>query len=325
MSGIERFVRIAIFLTVFGIGALYYINPNVFEGWAFLDSIENSWFGDQLGFVWKTIIGVIGPENPIEFAQRTISGLLNAAVNATFSDIFNALVVGLVVTVITWLVNLIRYRGTRRLCAFQIYLVSIQIIENRETLFESAIQADQDGLVIQNNDNTREALVSLENNLDVLTDFALAYEHAFRRASRLISIPARMFALSTRGVIYDIRNKALNADDFGAGIDISNDCAVFLSPRNTSGDKNKLTPYRLDAALDVVVSLNLLLASSLEGRSPFTLWAPAYGRAAPRAMRPIIQRFLKIARHNLRKGNIPDYVRLILPTEEPPVITGNKL
>lgn len=245
------------------------------------------------------------PEEALrELLIGVVTSILETLLKLTATDLVNLFLVGIIVPLFTLGFNRMRNLTGRRLCSTHLYLVTLKAVSNVGFIVGAAGPQLRHVPV---NQVTRDRLRRLRAELDVLSDFAIAYQHVFTRRARRISVPARMCVAPVREVIdlmIDEMDKTkaatidLDADRFRAvmlyrgrnllvkGWHFIEDLyrrVRGLPKKNRAPDQAKLTPVHIWLAAGSALELNFQLAERLEGR--FLLMFPPAGRTLPRRVR----------------------------------------
>ena len=259
-------------------------------------------------------VGVLFKGRSLEDALRDVviglaTSILETLLKLTAIDMVNLLLVGIVVPIFTLGFNRLRNLSNRRLCSAHLYLVLIKSASNLLQVLDIAVK--NRGKIPNDADN-RARLHKLSAELDVLSDFSIAYQHVFTRRARRISVPARMFIAPVKEVVefavseldragtgfVDLNELRFHAVMIDKGppfyLKFSRWVAAwygyFRGQAEAAPDRKaeaaKLKYIPLLTAAGAAIELNFQLAQRLEGRFLFVM--PPNGRTLPRYIRATI-------------------------------------
>lgn len=222
-------------------------------------------------------------------------GIVNGVIG-----LFSATFIGL----LSLTYNFSRNRPIRRMCSGQLYLVCLKMAFNIGNLIKKT-----EGGVLKVDDVARASFNRLDSELEVVRDFAVAYDYAFRRGVRRVSAAARMHALAAKeavGAVISELNRGslqevdLNNERFKVVQPVKMPIRVFgVSLPVRWFARRELGTVGLIESMNLVLDLNVLLAEKLEGSWP-PVWY-ASGQTVPAGVRGLVRHLLLVrsARHDL--------------------------
>lgn len=241
--------------------------------------------------------------------------------NITIDDLINTVVIGGLLWLGTSATRWLRFAPIRNLCAQQLYVASYELIDSYGKSMRAISEIDSKEYLDVDSD-IRDELFQIAQQLQVLSEFSIAYEHYFPRKLRKIAVPFRMYVVDAKTrietMIDDINRKF--SDGAGPEFQIELNQGKYLSWKlHKNGWFNRLkhrfgskkrrgneSVRHVFGLLSDALDLTLFLATKLEGRfRPKRIigWK-LYGRAAPTMIKGRIQDFL-YGRKNGPKGLFP--------------------
>jgi len=270
-----------------------------------------------------------------DIALGLLTSMFETLFKLTAIDVINILLVGIIVPIFSLILTRLINMSNRRLCAAHLYLVAIKAAENLIRV-DNALTTKGEHTWLAGSDMMTGTLRRLRAELDVMSDFAIAYQQVFPRRARRHAVPARMCIAPVREVVdlaiaeFERNPKVsidLNHPRFKA-VMLYRGRNVFVwlwhtvvnigrrlrgrAPVQHPDDKGYLADVFFILAAGSAIELNFQLAERLEGRR-FFIFAPS-GRILPKSVR---EKHLKPVRREWRRQNFPVYAqRLLKGTQE---------
>jgi hypothetical protein len=272
-----------------------------------------------------------------DIALGLLTSMFETLFKLTAIDVINILLVGIIVPIFSLILTRLINMNNRRLCSAHLYLVAIKGSQNLLSLLSSVTVMRDGAWMLAANENTSAMLRRLRAEIDVMSDFSIAYQQVFTRRARRHAVPARMCLAPVREVV-DLAiaemerfpTKSINLSDarFKA-VMLYRGRTIFVwlwhtivdigrrlrgrEPVAHPEDHGFLASVAFFIAAGSAIELNFQLAERLEGRRFFVL--PASGRVLPRSVR---KEHLKPIRERWRKEGFPVIAqRLLKGTREP--------
>jgi len=275
-----------------------------------------------------------------DIALGLLTSMFETLFKLTAIDLINILLVGIIVPIFSLLLARLINMNNRRLCAAHLYLVAIKAAQNLFKISD-AIEVTRGGaMMLPANEHTSAMLRRLRAELDVMSDFSIAYQQVFTRRARRHAVPARMCLAPVREVV-DLAIAEMERSP-AKPINLSDDRfkavmlyrgrnilvwlwhgmlsllrrARGLKPVPHPEDHGFLANVPFIIAAGSAIELNFQLAERLEGRWFFT------GRVLPWSVRT--EHLWKI-RKRWREAGFPVIARRLLKGTRDPWLPGTQL